>query len=116
MYSVIYLYPVKLENKAKFVSINKQAGEIYVEYGALSDETFQPVHIDGKYNSIGLGENIELHENETLMFSIATFIDKGHHDEVLEKVDQDSRILSLFEDMKATIDITRIVRGEFERV
>lgn len=116
VYSVIYLYPVSLENKGKFISINKQAAEIYVEYGALSDETFEPVNIEGVYGCMGIGQKIELFENETLMFSIASFHDKKHHDVVLKKVAEDSRIHTLFNDMKETIEISRIVRGEFCRI
>lgn len=116
VYSVIYLYPVSLENKGKFISINKQAAEIYVEYGALSDETFEPVNIEGVYGCMGIGQKIELFENETLMFSIASFQDKKHHDEVMRKVDSDTRIGNLFNEMKLVINLSRIVRGEFNRV
>jgi len=116
VYSVIYLYPVSLVKKAKFISINKQAAEIYVEYGALSDETFEPVNIENVYGCMGIGQTVELLENETLMFSITSFHDKKHHDDVLKKVDEDPRINTLFNEMKETIELSRIVRGEFSRI
>lgn len=39
-----------------------------------------------------MGTSVDLHENETLMFSISTFNSKNHHDMVMEKVDRNKEI------------------------
>ena len=116
MYNVLYLYPVLNLKKDRFIEINKKAALIYKEYGALEDDTFQSTFIDGIYGCKGMEASVELHENETLMCSVSTFHDKHHHDEVMEKVDSDIRIEELYGDMMKVIDMSRVVRGEFEKV
>lgn len=63
-----------------------------------------------------MDSSVELHENETLMCSVSTFISKHHHDMVMEKVDSDVRIEELYTEMFNVIDMSRVVRGEFEKV
>ncbi len=60
--------------------------------------------------------SVELHENETLMCSVSTFNNKHHHDIVMEKVDSDMRIEELYNEMIQVIDMSRVVRGEFEKI
>ena len=57
-----------------------------------------------------------MHENETLMCSVSTFNNKHHHDMVMGNVDSDMRIEELYNEMIKVIDISRVVRGEFEKV
>ncbi|MFY3790731.1 DUF1428 family protein [Ureibacillus sp. MALMAid1270] len=116
MYNVLFLYPVLKQNKDRFVEINKKASFIYKEYGAIEDETFQSTFIHAIYGCKGMDTSVELQENETLMCSVSTFNDKHHHDIVMEKVDSDHRIEELFNEMIKVIDISRVVRGEFEKV
>ncbi|WP_077618226.1 DUF1428 family protein [Bacillus sinesaloumensis] len=116
MYNVIYLYPVLVQEKERFVEINKKASIIYKEYGAIEDETYQSTFIDAIYGCKGMNGAVELHENETLMCSISTFTNKQHHDIVMEKVDSDQRIEELYNEMINVIDMSRVVRGEFEKV
>lgn len=116
MYSVIYLYPVPKQSKEEFVKINKKAGHIYKEYGAIEDDTFQGTLIAPMYGCEGMQTSVDLHENETVMLSISTFKSKSHHDIVMESVDSDKRIIDLYNKMIKIIDISRVVRGEFEKV
>lgn len=41
-------------------------------------------------------------------------IDKEHHSQVLEKVDNDEQIEMLYNQVVKVIDLSRTVRGEFE--
>lgn len=116
MYNVLYLYPVLKHKKDRFIEINKKAALIYKEYGAIEDETFQSTFIDALYGCKGMEASVELHENETLMCSVSTFNNKHHHDLVMEKVDSDMRIEELYNEMIQVIDMSRVVRGEFEKV
>jgi uncharacterized protein YbaA (DUF1428 family) len=116
MYNVLYLYPVLKDKKDRFIEINKKAALIYKEFGAVEDETFQGTFIDAIYGCKGMESSVDLHENETLMCSVSTFNNKHHHDMVMEKVDCDRRIEELYNDMIKVIDMSRVVRGEFEKV
>lgn len=116
MYNVLYLYPVLNQNKDQFIEINKKASIIYKEYGAIEDNTFQSTFIDAINGCKGMESSVELQENETIMCSVSTFKNKQHHDIVMEKVDSDYRIEELYLEMIKVIDMSRVVRGEFERV
>lgn len=116
MYFAIYLYPVAKENEQKFIDINKSAGRIYMKYGAVNDQTFQGTRINSMYGSQGMVSAVELYENEKVMLGVSTFHSKAHHDEVMDKVDQDEEVNDLYIEMTKTIDISRVVRGEFEEV
>lgn len=116
MYIVLYFYPVLKHKKDRFIEINKKAALIYKEYGAIEDETFQSTFIDAFYGCKGMEASVELHENETLMFSVSTFTNKHHHDIVMGKVDSDKRIEELYNEMIQVIDMSRVVRGEFKKV
>lgn len=116
MYNVLYLYPVLKHKKDRFIEINKKAALIYKEYGAIEDDTFQSTFIDAIYGCKGMEASVELHENETLMCSVSTFNNKHHHDIVMGKVDSDIRIDELYNEMIQVIDMSRVVRGEFEKV
>ena len=116
MYNVLYLYPVLKQNKKRFIEINKMASLIYKEYGAIKDDTYQSTFIDAIYGCKGMDSSVELQENETLMCSVSTFNNKHHHDVVMEEVDADHRIEELYNEMLNVIDMSRVVRGEFEKV
>jgi uncharacterized protein YbaA (DUF1428 family) len=116
MYNVLYLYPVLKQKKDLFIEINKKASIIYKEYGAIEDDTYQSTFIDAMYGCKGMESSVELQENETLMCSVSAFTNKHHHDIVMEKVDSDHRIEELYTEMIKVIDMSRVVRGEFEKV
>ncbi|MFJ7826284.1 DUF1428 family protein [Psychrobacillus sp. NPDC096623] len=116
MYSVLYIYPVLIKKKERFIETNKKASLIYKEYGAIEDDTYQSTSIDAMYGCRGMESSVDLHENETLMCSVSTFNNKHHHDLVMGKVDSDKRIEELYNEMINVIDISRVVRGEFEKV
>jgi uncharacterized protein YbaA (DUF1428 family) len=116
MYKVFYLYPVLKQKKDRFIELNKKASMIYKEYGALEDDTYQSTFIDAVYGCKGMESSVELLENETLMCSVSTFTTKEHHDSVMGKVDADPRIDELYSEMVNVIEMSRVVRGEFEKV
>ncbi|MBE3598632.1 MAG: hypothetical protein IMX02_07485 [Limnochordaceae bacterium] len=41
--------------------------------------------------------------------------DRVHHDEVMARVDGDERIVMLYRQLTQLIDVSRVVRGEFDR-
>jgi uncharacterized protein YbaA (DUF1428 family) len=116
MYNVIYLYPVLKQNKEWFIEINKKASIIYKEHGAIEDSTYQSTFIEAMYGCKGMESSVELQKNETLMCSVSIFTNKHQHDIVMGKVDTDHRIEELYDEMIKMIDMSRVVRGEFEKV
>lgn len=116
MYRVIYLYPVPKPNMNKFIQINKKASLIYKQHGAVEDDTFQSTFVDSVYGCVGMRSSVRLDKNEMLMVSISTFHDQDHHNRVMEKVDNDKEIIDLYHEMLTVIDMSRVVRGEFEKV
>ena len=115
MYTVIYLFPVARANVEGFFRVQREAGAIYKRYGALDDETLAPLNLEAAYGCAGFGSVFELKENEELFIGLSRFRDRNHHDEVMAKVDADPKIGDLYTEMLTLIDMSRTVRGEFER-
>ncbi len=113
MYLEIYLYPVTEENKEQFLQINREAERIYKDYGAIESETYVATSIQPEYGCTGMVSAVELLEKEILMMEINRYHNKRHQIQVLEKVDQDERINTLYNQMTKVIDMSRTVRGEF---
>jgi uncharacterized protein YbaA (DUF1428 family) len=57
-----------------------------------------------------------LREDEELFIGLSRFQDRNHHDEVMAKVDADAQINDLYAEMLTLLDMSRVVRGKFERV
>ena len=116
MYTVVYLFRVPKPNVTAFSRVQHEAGEIYKRYGALDDETLAPVGLEAKYGCLAFSSVVELREDEELFIGLSRFRDRTHHDEVMAKVDADAQINNLYAEMLSLIDMSRVVRGEFERI
>ncbi|MCE7986646.1 MAG: DUF1428 family protein [Caldilinea sp. CFX5] len=116
MFSSIYIYRVPQNNVAEFLRIQAAAAVIYRQYGALDDETFVPVNLDAKYGCIALDDEIALRPDERIFISVSRFRDRTHHDAVMAQVDNDPEITQLYQQITKILDVSRILRGEFERV
>jgi uncharacterized protein YbaA (DUF1428 family) len=115
VYTSIYLYRLLRENAEAFLQVQRDAADIYRQYGALEDETFAPFDLEAKYGCLAFTDVLELTEGEVLYVGLSRFRDKAHHDEVMAKVDTDARIDQLFEQVTGLLEMSRLVRGEFER-
>ena len=113
MYTVVYLFPVHRSNVPTFLRVQKEAGEIYVRYGALTDETLAPVDVGAAYGCAGFASLLELREGEDLYMGLSRFHDRAHHDAVMAKVDADVRIGALYTEMMGVLEMPRVVRGAF---
>ncbi len=113
MYTVIYLFPVPHAKVETFLRVQREAGEIYKRYGALDDETLEPLSLGAAYGCAGFGGVVPLGEDENLYVGLSRFRDRAHHDEVMAKVDADARIEALYAEMLGVLEMTRVVRGEF---
>ncbi len=116
MYTVIYLFRVPKPNVAAFSRVQQEAGEIYKQYGALDDKTLAPVSLEANYGCSGFSSVTELREDEELFVGLSCFRNRTHHDEVMAKVNADAQIDALYTETLTLIDMSRVVRGEFEEV
>jgi uncharacterized protein YbaA (DUF1428 family) len=115
MFTSIYIYRVPKENVDAFLRIQQEAAEIYQRYGALADETFAPVDLEAKYGCVPFFKALDVEEDEVIFIGLSRFRDRAHHDQVMSQVDADERIGDLYGQVTKLLDISRVVRGEFER-
>jgi uncharacterized protein YbaA (DUF1428 family) len=110
----LYVYPVPRRAADDFMRIQTAAGRIYCEHGALEDVTYAPASLDAKYGCASFRDALTLADDEDVYIGYSRFRDHVHHDEVLSRVDADPRIGALYREISELIDVSRIVRGEFE--
>ena len=115
-YITTYFYRVPREQITEFKRIQFESAAIYKQYGAVADITYVGEMLEDKYGCTGTANALTCDKNEVLFFSVTRFLDKQHHDEVIEKVDRDVRIEKLFNQMISILDINRVVRGEFSSI
>lgn len=113
MYTVIYLFPVPIAKVDAFLRVQREAGKIYMQYGALSDETLEPLDLQAAYGCAGFADTLALKGDEDLYMGLSRFRDLAHHDEVMAKVDTDARIGVLYDEMLNVLEMPRVVRGAF---
>ncbi|WP_174615937.1 DUF1428 family protein [Virgibacillus ihumii] len=113
MYTVIYLYRVKQEKLQHFIEINEKASEIYLSSGALEDMTYLADNLDGSNNCKGLLGVVDVADDESVVFGQSVFRNKSHYNEVMEQVDSDPEINRLFDEMKNTIDLSKVITSTF---
>ena len=116
MYNVIYIYPVPEKNISEFLRIQSKATKIYLGYDAVSDQTFSLDSTEPKYSCLPFTKALTIEKDERAYLSITTFDNSKHHDEVMKKVDADPEINKLYSEVEKLIDVSRIVRGEFNLV
>ena len=91
-----------------------EAAAVVVRHGALGCEVFAPAELAGKYGCRPFTEALEVREGERVYLEVMRFRDRGHHDEVMGKVDSDPGIDELHEELSSLMDMGRVIRGEFE--
>jgi uncharacterized protein YbaA (DUF1428 family) len=116
MYSSIYVYVVPCESVARFLEIQREAAEICLRCGALDDLTFAPTNLDAKYGCSPFAGVVPVQPDERLFISVGKFRDQAHHDTVMQRVDRDPRINELNLEIDRILDVSRITRGEFQRI
>ncbi|WP_077324538.1 DUF1428 family protein [Virgibacillus siamensis] len=113
MYTVIYLYRIKQEKLQNFIDINEKASEIYLASGALEDMTYLADDLNGNHGCKGLLEFIDVAEDEAVVFGQSVFRNKSHYNEVLDQVNEDPEINELFDEMKHTVDFSKVITSTF---
>ncbi len=115
MFTIVYVYRLPPDRVDEFIRIQRAAAAIYVEHGAVDDETLSAVDVSPQYGCRGFGEAFGAAPDEAVLLGISRFRDRSHHDEVMAKVNDDPRIDELFAEVTEVVRIDEIARGEFER-
>lgn len=116
MFSALYFYRVPSGKADQFLFIQRKSAEIYRKHGAIDDLTFGAGDLAAKYGCASFLKEISLAADETLYFSLSLFKSKEDHDRIMAVVDKDPEIGSLYDQISETIDVSRIIRGEFNQL
>jgi len=116
MYSSLYFYRIPKKSVDAFLLIQKRSAEIYKRYGAIDDWTFAPDDLSTKYGCVSFLKEIITEDNELLFFSLSLFNNKEDHDRIIGLIDKDPEIEILFDQICNLIDLSKVVRGEFNRL
>lgn len=116
MFTALYFYRVPTGKIEQFLAIQRASAEVYRKYGAVDDWTFGPENLEGKYGCSSFLKEISVAPGEVLFFSLSLFKSKEDHDQIMSEVDEDAEIAALFKQVCETIDISKVIRGEFNRL
>ncbi|MBE3597537.1 MAG: DUF1428 family protein [Limnochordaceae bacterium] len=111
----IYICRVPRARVDPFLRIQQEAAELYKTHGALDDITWTPADLAPKYGCIGFQDALSPGGDEVILVGISIFRDRAYHDEVMARVDADERIVTLYRELTQLIDVSKVVRGEFDR-
>lgn len=115
MHVIVSVFRMAPERVNVFIEIQRAAARIYVEHGALDDETLGAVDLSARYGCRGFAEAVDAGDDAVLV-GLTRFRDRAHHDEVMERVNADPRIDALFDQVSAVIEVSNVALGEFERI
>jgi uncharacterized protein YbaA (DUF1428 family) len=116
MFTSVYFCRVPLQNRTQFLEIQRKAAAIYVRHGAIGDWTFGPDNLDSKYGCSSFLTEITTQRGEELFFSLSLFHSRADHDRIMATVDNDPEIAELYLAIGKAIDLSRVIRGEFNRL
>ncbi|ALX48982.1 DUF1428 family protein [Lentibacillus amyloliquefaciens] len=113
MYTLIYLYRVKLESIETFIDMNHQAGEIYMSHGSLEEKTYQAEDLSGHHNYKGLIEVIQKEDDEVIFLVQSVFRNKSHYNDVMDQVSIRSDIRVIRSELGHTTDLSNVITATF---
>jgi len=116
MYTSLYFYRVPKKHIEAFLIVQKESAEIYKRNGAVEDWTFGPENLNPQYGCVSFIQEINIDEDEELFFSLSLFKSKEDHDRIMSVVDRDPEIEKLYDQICGLVDISKVVRGEFNRL
>lgn len=106
-----FIVPVPKAKLDAYKEMARTAGDVWMEYGALS-------YVECIGDDIPYGEmtsfprSVQATEEETVVFSWITYKDRASRDEILAKVMADPRLAG--EDWKQVFDGKRMIYGGFQ--
>ncbi len=108
-----FVLAVPKANVEAYRKVAQQAGEVWMEYGALS-------YVECQADDVPYGEltsfprAVQATDDEVVFFSWITYESKVARDEINAKVMADPRMDMISKDMKMPFDVKRMVYGGFQ--
>jgi uncharacterized protein YbaA (DUF1428 family) len=109
-----FLLVMPKKSFAKYVTIAKQAGKIWLEHGALAYSECVGEDLDVGFG-VPFGKRAKAKPGEVVVFSWVVFKSRSHRDKVNALVMEDLRMAKLA-DQEMPFDIKRMSYGGFEQV
>lgn len=109
-YIDVFVMPVLLSREADYLKWAEVGRTVWLEHGALS-------YAENRADDVPLGQltsfprALLLEEGEVIYFSYATYRDRAHRDEVMQRVMGDERVQGMMTDSPA--DMKRMIWGGF---
>ncbi len=105
-----FVLPVPKDKVADYRRIARQAGKVWMEYGALDYRECVADDVPkGEVTSFPL--SVKAKRNETVVFAFITYKSRAHRDRVNAKVMADERMQP---DQEMPFDTKRMIYGGFE--
>jgi len=114
MYTSIYIHRIPRAHREEILAIITEASRLYREIGDVECTFLHPADLAAKYGCASFMDGISLEENEDVIVELNSFRNKSEHDAIMELTDQNERINELYDQLTKLMDVTRIIRGEFE--
>ena len=106
-----FIVPVPKANLDAYKQMARIAGDVWMEYGALS--YVECIGDDIPYGEVtSFPRSVQATEEETVIFSWITYENRASRDEILAKVMADPRLAG--ENWKQVFDGKRMIYGGFE--
>lgn len=109
-----FVLPVPEKNVESYRRMAREAGEIWMEYGAL--EFVECVADDVKPGEVtSFPQSVKLEPGETVVFSWIVYESREHRDQINEKVMKDPRIAGM-DPKSMPFDAKRMFWGGFQTI
>lgn len=110
-----FVIPVPEKQIKAYQKVARQAGKIWMEYGAL--DYWECVGDDLKSDwGVPFPKLVKTKPGETVMFSWIVYKSRAHRNQVNAKIMKDERIARLMEPSKQLFDSKRMVYGGFKPI
>ena len=108
-----FVMPLPESNLERYREIARQAGELWVEHGALDYK--ECLAEDVKVGEVtSFPRSVKLEDGETVVFAWISYESRAHRDEVNSKVMEDERMKALMDPAGDVTDYGRMIYGGFE--
>lgn len=116
VYLIWFLHRVPRAREEDFRTVVYHAIEVFRRHGAIGGSVMEMSDPTPKYGCSAVEAGVEVAPDEVFYAELAYFHDRAHYDEVMPKVDADPELEELYGTLVRTVDISRILRGEFSTV
>ena len=110
-----FVIPIPTRNLAKYRSIARRAGEIWMEYGALDYRECVADDMDVK-GVVSFRKLLRLKRGETAIFSWISYRSKADRRKINARVMKDPRIERMMDPKDSPFDMRRMTYGGFKAI